>query len=131
MIPKNSRENLISNQLNVNNFLLQSMLNWKAIQEACKSISKFLYISHVYYTRNQDLQSCIYNSRCLSSSCSSYLDLYTYRDRGHCIGIFANWGCSSNLSGPAKGQLISECLFDFFKFSKKPTKNLTNFCPRI
>ena len=31
----------------------------------------------------------------------------------------------------AKGQLISEYLFDFFKFSKKPTKNLTNFCPRI
>ena len=28
-----------------------------------------------------------------------------------------------------KGQLISECLFDLFKFSKKPTKNLTNFCP--
>ena len=27
----------------------------------------------------------------------------------------------------AKGQLISECLFDFYKFSKKPTKNLTNF----
>ena len=30
-----------------------------------------------------------------------------------------------------KGQLISECLFDFLRFSKKPTKNLTNFCPRI
>ena len=30
-----------------------------------------------------------------------------------------------------KGQLISECRFDFLKFSKKPTKNLTNFCPRI
>ena len=30
-----------------------------------------------------------------------------------------------------KGQLISECLFDFFKFSKKPTKNLTNFCRGI
>ena len=29
-----------------------------------------------------------------------------------------------------KGQIISECLFDFFKFSKKPPKNLTNFCPR-
>ena len=29
------------------------------------------------------------------------------------------------------GQLISECLFDNLKFSKKPTKNLTNFCPRI
>jgi predicted nucleic acid binding AN1-type Zn finger protein len=29
----------------------------------------------------------------------------------------------------SKGQLISECLFDVFKFSKKPTKNLTNFCP--
>ena len=28
-----------------------------------------------------------------------------------------------------KGHLISACLFDFFKFSKKPTKNLT-FCPR-
>ena len=28
-----------------------------------------------------------------------------------------------------KGQIISECLFDVFKFSKKPTKNLTNFCP--
>ena len=31
----------------------------------------------------------------------------------------------------AKGQLISECLFDFLKFSKKTKKNLTNFCPRI
>ena len=30
-----------------------------------------------------------------------------------------------------KGQLISECLFDFFRFSKKTNKNLTNFCPRI
>ena len=30
-----------------------------------------------------------------------------------------------------KGQIISECLFDVFKFYKKPTKNLTNFCPRI
>ena len=30
-----------------------------------------------------------------------------------------------------KGQLISERLFDFFKFSKKPTKNMTNFYPRI
>ena len=27
----------------------------------------------------------------------------------------------------AKGQLISEC----HRFSKKTTKNLTNFCPRI
>ena len=31
----------------------------------------------------------------------------------------------------AKGQSISECLFDNLKFSKKPTKNLTSFCPRI
>ena len=30
-----------------------------------------------------------------------------------------------------KGQIISECLFDVFQFSKKPPKNLTNFCPRI
>ena len=34
-------------------------------------------------------------------------------------------------TAPAKGQLISECLFDNLKFSKKPTKNLTDFCPRI
>ena len=33
--------------------------------------------------------------------------------------------------GRSKGQLVSECFFDFFKFSKKSTKNLTNFCPRI
>ena len=31
----------------------------------------------------------------------------------------------------AKGQLISECLFDVLNFPKKPTKNLTNVCPRI
>ena len=30
-----------------------------------------------------------------------------------------------------KGQWITECLFDFFNFPQKPTKNLTNFCPRI
>ena len=33
------------------------------------------------------------------------------------------------MSTAVKGQIISECLFDVFKFSKKPTKNLTNFCP--
>ena len=31
----------------------------------------------------------------------------------------------------AKGQLISECPFWNFKFSKNPPKNLTDFCPRI
>ena len=30
-----------------------------------------------------------------------------------------------------KGQIVSECLLDVFEFSKKTTKNLTNFCPRI
>ena len=30
-----------------------------------------------------------------------------------------------------KGQLISECLFDNLKFSKKTSKNLTNSCPRV
>ena len=29
----------------------------------------------------------------------------------------------------SKGQIKSERLFDVFKFSKKTTKNLTNFCP--
>ena len=28
-----------------------------------------------------------------------------------------------------KGQIISECPYDILKSSKKPTKNLTNFCP--
>ena len=28
-----------------------------------------------------------------------------------------------------KGQIISKCLFDVFKFFKKPTKKLTNVCP--
>ena len=36
-----------------------------------------------------------------------------------------------NDSEDSKGQIISECLFDVFQFSKKPPKNLTNFCPRI
>jgi hypothetical protein len=31
----------------------------------------------------------------------------------------------------AKGQLISELLFDFLDFSKNQLKNLMNFCPRI
>ena len=35
------------------------------------------------------------------------------------------------INRPSKGQIISECLFDVFQFSKKPPKNLTNFCPRI
>ena len=39
--------------------------------------------------------------------------------------------CEFQANEIAKGQLISECLFDFFTFSKIPTKNLTNFCPRI
>ena len=44
-----------------------------------------------------------------------------------------NWICVllECQSVVAKGQLISECLLDFLHFSKKPTKNLTTFCPRI
>ena len=30
-----------------------------------------------------------------------------------------------------KGQLISKCPFGFIVWTKIPTKNLTNFCPRI
>ena len=30
----------------------------------------------------------------------------------------------------SKGQIISECLFDVFRLSKKTVKNLTNFFPR-
>ena len=39
--------------------------------------------------------------------------------------------CKKNFQNETKGQLISEFLFDFFKFSKKHTNILTNFCPRI
>ena len=35
------------------------------------------------------------------------------------------------VSASNKGQLISESLFDNLEFSKKPMKNLTDFCPRI
>ena len=38
--------------------------------------------------------------------------------------------CDEQYYHNTEGQLISECLFDDFKFSKKTTKNLTNFCPR-
>ena len=31
----------------------------------------------------------------------------------------------------SKGQLISKCLFGVIVWTKIPTKNLTNFCPRI
>ena len=31
----------------------------------------------------------------------------------------------------AKGQLISKCPFGVIVWTKIPTKNLTNFCPRI
>ena len=31
----------------------------------------------------------------------------------------------------AKGQLISECLYNVLNFPKKTTQILTNFCPRI
>ena len=34
-------------------------------------------------------------------------------------------------SDPIKGQLISKCPFGVIIWTKIPTKNLTNFCPRI
>ena len=37
----------------------------------------------------------------------------------------------SDSDDTVKGQLISECLLGVIDFPKKPTKNLTNFCPRI
>ena len=39
--------------------------------------------------------------------------------------------CGLQFDEFSTGQLISECLFDNLEFSKKPTKNLTNFCLRI
>ena len=63
---------------------------------------------------------------------------WTHFDSVRAVGMF-KWG-TWGLGPPPifgrdvnpiaiKGQIISECLFDVFKFSKKPTKNLTNFCP--
>ena len=36
-----------------------------------------------------------------------------------------------NLSGTSVGQLISKCPFGVIVWTKIPTKNLTNFCPRF
>ena len=36
-----------------------------------------------------------------------------------------------NLSGTSVGQLISKCPFGVIVWTKIPTKNLTNFCPRL
>jgi len=50
---------------------------------------------------------------------------------GLCLLLQDGFGLNSEILLFAKGQLISECLFDNLKFSKKTTKNVTNFCPSI
>ena len=45
--------------------------------------------------------------------------------------IILNLGSVRFFSRFFKGQLISECLSYSLKFPKNPTKNFTNFCPRV
>ena len=54
---------------------------------------------------------------------------FDHQKRSRVLGFSISSRCQS--VGTAEGQLISECLFGRFEFSKKPLKNLTNFCPRI
>ena len=81
----------------------------------------------------------------VQSGLETYISVITERDlwrldslRVHCAGALALPICAVRvllskfhfnfiqiIYTVGKGQLISECLFDFFKFSKKPTKNLT------
>ena len=85
--------------------------------------------------------SKIYNREKIVKSCQKevlfcfenvpYLKLLweSIENRGCKLDLNRHFSCE--ICQPGKGQLISECLFDFFKFSKKTTKKLTNFCPRI
>ena len=57
--------------------------------------------------------------------------VWSFKKKPTGLDCIRRQGGGSGALAPSKGQLISECLFDFFKFSKKPTKNLTNFSPRI
>ena len=85
--------------------------------------------------------SKIYNREKIVKSCQKevlfcfenvpYLKLLweSIENRGCKLDLNRHFSCE--ICQPGKGQLISECLFDFFKFSKTPTKNLKAFCPRI
>ena len=70
----------------------------------CNLYLKKLNLKLIKYTRNQELRSCINNSRYLYSS-SSYIELRLccYTMTWELLGdIFLNWGCSSNLTGLAR-----------------------------
>ena len=56
---------------------------------------------------------------------------FSFKTRGGFGSLYETSNALVFATAQSKGQLISECLFDNFKFSKEPMKNLTNFCPRI
>ena len=58
-------------------------------------------------------------------------DLYKQRPHWHNVLnviMGSEWGSKAKKNS-TKGQLISECPFDVWKFSKIPPKNLIEFCP--
>ena len=69
-----------------------------------------LYLFDLILKLSFEYQKFIFDYRKVASSRPVY------------YSIFDHFWCAT------KGQLISECLFDVLKFSKKPTENLTNFC---
>ena len=82
-------------------------------------------------------ERCFYEKNKLKKHMESVHDvsLETIDDKQICFVCDKNFESKKaldiHISSAHKGQLISEFHFDFFKFSKKPTKNFTNFCAKI
>ena len=84
--------------------------------------------------------SKIYNREKIVKSCQKevlfcfenvpYLKLLweSIENRGCKLDLNRHFSCE--ICQPGKGQLISECLFDFFKFSKKTTKKNWQILPQ-
>ena len=84
--------------------------------------------------------SKIYNREKIVKSCQKevlfcfenvpYLKLLweSIENRGCKLDLNRHFSCE--ICQPGKGQLISECLFDFFKFSKKNNEKIDLFLPQ-
>ena len=84
--------------------------------------------------------SKIYNREKIVKSCQKevlfcfenvpYLKLLweSIENRGCKLDLNRHFSCE--ICQPGKGQLISECLFDFFKFSKKNNEKIDKFLPQ-
>ena len=100
------------------------IFKWKSKQNQEKSLNK---------QKPWDMEM----SRCSASSCSSSKDIRRWVDtRGNKTEKAFRLqrlrkGCQEVAQRNPKGQLISKCPFGVIVWTKLPTKNLTNFCPRI